>query len=91
MNVKKIIANQAVQADKTAWNRKYSNMQILVAQMNELSNKILELEEQKMPIYDEIVELRAQMIQECIHPQDHLVETDDMITCKFCDNRFGVN
>jgi hypothetical protein len=91
MNVKKLIANQAVQADKTAWNRKYGNMQVLVSQMNELSSKILELEEQKMPIYDEIVGLREQMVQECIHPQDHLVEQDGVITCKFCDNRFGVN
>lgn len=92
MNEKKLIANQAVQSDKTAWNRKYNNLQVLVEKINVLSDQILELEVQKMPIADEISELRNQMVQECIHPQEYLTDgEDDVVICKFCENRFKMN
>lgn len=91
MNVKKIIANQAVQSDKTAWNRKYSNLQVLVERINELSDQVLVIEDQKIPIALEIHELRTQMLQECIHPQEYLVVVDGIATCKFCDNNFGIS
>lgn len=92
MNEKKVIANQAVQSDKTAWNRKYNNLQVLVEKINILSDQVLELEALKMPIADEISELRNQMVQECIHPQEYLIdEGDGIIVCKFCENRFKMN
>ncbi len=88
---KKLISNQFDQSDKNIWMRKYHTMQNKIAEANAIADKILALEEQKMPILDEIVELRNSMVNECIHPSEHLVEYPEFILCKFCEKKFVVN
>lgn len=88
---KKIIAQQSTQLDKTSWNRKYENLQKLIAQVNDFADQIMVIENQKLPYVDEINTLRAQMVQECIHPVEFLIEKDDIVECKFCNKRIKVS
>lgn len=87
---KKIIHQQSTQLDKTSWLRKLDNLQNLVTQVNALADKMSEIEAQKIPILDQIAELRQQMVQECIHPVDQLVEHEDYTICKFCEKRINL-
>lgn len=87
---KKVIHQQSTQLDKTSWLRKFDNLQTLVKQVNELADKMCELEEQKIPIIDQIADLRQQMVQECIHPIDQLVQHEDYTICKFCEKRINI-
>lgn len=88
---KKIILQQSTQLDKTSWMRKFDNLQKLITDVNELADQILEIEAKKIPILDDIAVLRTQMVQECIHPIDFLVEHDDYIECKFCSKKLKVS
>lgn len=82
---KKLITKQSDALDKSAWSRKHDKLQELVKNVNKISEKILELEAEKMPFIDEITDLRMQMINECCHPEEYLVEKEDgSIECKFC-------
>lgn len=83
-SIKKLILQQSTTLDKSAWNRKFDNLQELVDKVNELSSQILDIEEQKMPIIDEITKLRSTMVNECYHPEQYLFEHDDYVECKFC-------
>lgn len=87
---KKIIFRQSSQLDKTSWLRKYENLQTLIKEVNALADEIAEIENKKLPIIDEINELRTQMIHECIHPIEHLVEHEGITICKFCDKRMAI-
>lgn len=87
---KKVIHQQSTQLDKTSWQRKYDNLQKLVKQVNDLADQMSEIEALKIPIIDQIAELRQQMVQECIHPVEMLVEHEDCTICKFCDKRINL-
>lgn len=87
---KKVIFRQSSQLDKTSWLRKYENLQTLITQVNSLAEKIAEIEAEKIPIIDQINELRQQMVQECVHPIEHLVDHEGYTLCKFCEKRIAV-
>lgn len=84
------IANNADRSEKTSWNRKLDNMVKLIAKMRPIEEKILELSEQKLPIFDDIQALRLIMAKECVHPFDHLTYFEDHVRCKFCERRISV-
>jgi hypothetical protein len=84
------IANNANRSEKTSWNRKMDNMVKLIAKLRPLEEKILEIEGQKLPIIDEIQELRQLMVKECIHPFDHLTFFENHVRCKFCEKRISI-
>ena len=84
------IANNADRSEKTSWNRKMDNMIKFIARLRPLEERILEIEEQKLPIIDDIQALRQLMIKECIHPYDHLTYFENHARCKFCDRRISV-
>lgn len=84
------IANNADRSEKTSWNRKLDNMVKLIAKMRPIEEEILKLTEQKLPVFDEIQELRLIMVKECVHPFDHLTYFEDHVRCKFCDRRISV-
>ena len=86
-NIKKV-ANTANISDKQSWNRKFNNLQNLISQVNSIGDQILDLESKKYPIVDEISMLRIKMVQECIHPNDLIIEYNDHILCKFCNKKF---
>lgn len=85
------IANFSTRSEKTSWNRKLDSMVKLLAKLTNVEDKILELiSTTKTPIMDEIDELRELMVQECIHPYEHLAFGENYVDCKFCYRRFSV-
>ena len=78
------IANHATRSEKTAWERKRNNMDLLVKQLRPLEDKIMEIRAKMNPIYDDISTLRKDMVDDCIHPFDMLIHKGDHVDCKFC-------
>ncbi|RLD77523.1 MAG: hypothetical protein DRJ15_13370 [Bacteroidetes bacterium] len=86
------LANVANRSEKTSWNRKMDNLVKLMVMLEPIEQNILDIiEKEKMPMMDQISELRATMVKECIHPFEYLImgETDDVITCKFCNKKIN--
>lgn len=72
--------------ERLAWKRKHEKLlKIINGEMRTLDDSIINLMEQKQVFVDEIVELRKQMIKECVHPKEQLVHNGISITCKFCN------
>lgn len=88
--LKEEISNNANRSEKTSWNRKMDNMVKLLAELRPIEDKIIELHEKKIPIFDEIQELRKQMVQDCVHPYDHLLLEDGHAKCKFCNRKISI-
>lgn len=85
------VADFAPRSDKVAWQRKYSNMQGLIEEMEPINLKIQDLIAQRQPMLDEIAELRRNMVQECIHPYDSLEYVEgNTVLCKFCNRTIVV-
>jgi len=86
------LANVANRSEKTSWNRKMDNLVKLMMLLEPIEQSILDIiEQEKTPMMDQISELRAMMVKECIHPFEYLVlgENDDVITCKFCNKKIN--
>jgi hypothetical protein len=79
------IANFSDRNSKMAWERKMSRMQRLLQKIQPIEEEIIELQAKKVPIYDEIQSIREDMVRECIHPFDYLIEKDGYVYCKFCE------
>ena len=88
-SLKEVISNNANRSEKTSWNRKMDNMVKLMALLRPIEEKIILLQNEKIPLFDQIQELRLTMINECVHPYSHLVILDDCTQCKFCDKRMN--
>ena len=84
------IANASGRSEKTSWNRKMDNMVNLISRLRPIEEQIIDLNAQKTPILDEISQLRAVMVAECVHPFEQLVYKDDHAECKFCGARLGL-
>lgn len=90
-SVKKLILQQSSTLDKSSWNRKYDNLQKLVTEINSIAEEVMQLEIKKLPILDAINELRTEMVNECYHPEEYLVEKEDgLIECKFCNKIISI-
>lgn len=87
--LKQKIASFAPKNDRMAWKRRHDSMQELINQLSIVEDKILELiKEEKLPLMDQVTELRKKMLKACIHPKEYLTVSDDGVaTCKFCDSR----
>ena len=84
------VANTAGRSEKTSWFRKLDNMQKLMDKLKPLEEQIIELNAQKMPIVDQITELRDVMVNECVHPTDYLIFKGSYIDCKFCNRKLSL-
>jgi hypothetical protein len=84
------IANTADRSEKTSWNRKMDNMVKLMSQLGPIEEEILDLQAKKIPIFDEIQELRGLMVKECVHPYEYLSVGDDFVECKFCGKKVNL-
>ena len=86
------VSNHANRSEKTSWNRKLDNMVKLIARLRPIEEKILTIiAEEKNPIMDDISKVRKQMIVECVHPYEYLVQDDDgAVRCRFCEKRIGL-
>lgn len=79
-------------ADVLAWKRREKKLKdIIDNKLKPLEDKILEIQLQKQPFFDEIHEIRKEMTESCIHPDDQLVELNNsIILCKFCDKKLKI-
>ena len=85
------ISNFANRSEKTAWKRKLANMDKFIEQLKPVEEKILTIiKEEKQPLLDQVYKLRQEMVKECIHPYEHLVQKDGYVECKFCNRRIRV-
>lgn len=87
------IANHATRKEKMAWDRKRKKLTGLIENdLVPLQEKEREVIAEQMPILDKINEVRKQMVETCIHPQEELVynEDGDYFTCKFCGSNLNV-
>ncbi len=90
-NLFESIANHANRSEKTAWKRKLTNMAKLVDDLKPIEDKILTImKDEKQPILDKVHALRQEMVKECIHPYEHLVQKDGYVECKFCNKKIRV-
>ena len=89
--MKETISNHANRSEKTSWNRKMDNMVKLMALLRPIEEKIILLQNEKIPLFDSIQELRLTMVNECVHPYSHLEVQDDHVLCKFCNRKINVN
>ncbi|MNI89815.1 hypothetical protein D3C73_1472650 [compost metagenome] len=76
---------------------------LLTDKLQPIENKILDLIGQKNKVFDEIVVLRDELIRDCIHPFEHVVEDpiadgltsavghSGIYTCKFCNKKVALN
>jgi mannose-6-phosphate isomerase class I len=88
--LKEEISNNANRSEKTSWNRKMDNMVKLLAEIRPIEEQIIELNEKKIPIFDEIQEIRKQMLQDCIHPYEYVLLETNHAKCKFCEKKISL-
>lgn len=85
------IANHANRSEKTSWKHKLGKMEALLAKLQPIESKILAIiSEEKQPVMDEVADLRAIMVKECVHPYDYLIKKDGYVECKFCNKKLKV-
>lgn len=85
------IADNATRSEKVSWERKMDNMIALITTLNPIEDQILDLMAAKQPIIDAVAELRRDMVKDCVHPFNMLVDLEDgSARCSFCDGRFSV-
>ncbi len=73
--------------DKVSWERKFKQMQKIVTEINEVEDKIMDLQLEKMEKFDKVQMLRLTLIETCIHPANELTPTKEdpnIMLCKFC-------
>lgn len=87
------IADNATRGEKVSWDRKMDNMVSILATLQPIEDQILELMAKKLPILDDISDLRKEMVRDCVHPY-HLLAVDPngsgTVSCKFCNKTFTV-
>ena len=77
-------------SENMAWARLHDKMSKIIAILEPLEEDIRELQSKRLPILDELQELRGKMVKDCIHPMHMLLHCDDYIVCKFCEKQFSV-
>jgi len=90
-NTFEIISNFANRSEKTSWKRKLVNMEKFIEELHPIEQKILNIiKDEKQPILDKVFLLRKEMVKECVHPFEHLVQREDHVECKFCNRKIRV-
>lgn len=86
------LAESTPKNEQISWKRKQKNIEKLVAELEPLEDKIMEMMTLKTKIIDKIMTTRATMIAECVHPSDSLTESADgqSMICKFCEREIGI-
>jgi uncharacterized coiled-coil protein SlyX len=84
------ISTKVTKSDKMSWDRKYRNMQKLVDKLTPIETQLLDLNEKRRVLGDQVETLRQVMVHECIHPANQLVHNEDHIVCKFCNRKLSI-
>lgn len=85
------IAGHANKGEIAAWSRKRKAIERLIdTHIRPLEDKILTINGELMPLYDQLTEARAALIEFCVHPIDMLEPKIGHIECKFCNAKLNV-
>lgn len=85
------ISNHATRSEKVSWNRMMDNMVSLLAKIRPVEDKILNLQAEKIKMFDDVSNLRRKMVAECVHPYEQLIEKQNgTVQCKFCNREFTI-
>lgn len=87
---KDTISNHATRGEKTAWQRQYENLEKLVRKLEPIEDKILSLTADKAKIIDELLILRKELVESCIHPFEVLEHHEGSVICKFCEKKMAI-
>ena len=87
---KDLISNHATRSEKTAWQRQYDNLTKLIKKLEPIEDKLLALTTEKGKIIDDLLILRKELVENCIHPFDQLVTHNSSIVCKFCERHMAI-
>lgn len=87
---KDFISNHATRSEKIAWERQFTNLQRLVKRLEPIEDKMMALITEKGQIIDDLMVLRRELVETCIHPFEHLVTHDNYIICKFCEKKMAI-
>lgn len=91
-NIKRSICTVFDRNERAIWRRKFATMQdILNDELSPIENQILDLIGQKNVIIDKIQEIRLELVEGCIHPDEYLVEKDNYVECKFCNKKVKIS
>lgn len=86
----KNVVNVKDKNEKLSWTRRQKKMESMVEEMQPIDDKIIELHSARQVYLDKIIELRKQMVKECIHPKNSLVHKVTYIECKFCNAKLSI-
>jgi hypothetical protein len=80
-------------SERLKWGRKRQAIEELIESLKPIQDKLLEIGLEKNKILTKINKLRNDMVEECIHPKDHIIHSEDgeYILCKFCNRRIKIN
>lgn len=84
------VANHATRSEKTAWMRKYKNMQLVYNDLKPIEDQILSLMVEKQVFTDKLTKMRNIMVEECVHPLELLSLKEKHIECKFCNRKISI-
>lgn len=87
---KESVANHATRSEKTAWARKRTNLENFVRmKVNPIEEHIRDTQASLVPLYDEVKNMRKEMVDSCIHPFNMLVVDGDYCICRFCNKKLA--
>lgn len=84
------IAKHADKNERISWNRKMSKLHDLVDAVAPFEERIMQILLEKQPLVDQINDLRAEMVRDCVHPKDMLVHHATSAECKFCNRKISL-
>jgi len=85
-----LVSNNATRSERTSFDRKLRNMELLIKKLQPLEEEIIELMAKKMPIIDEVDTLRKDMVLTCVHPTEYLIYKGTFIDCKLCNRSISI-
>lgn len=86
-----IIASNSDKNQKLTFERRHKKMQGLISLLDPINKQINELLSQKLPIEEEVEDLKNKLHMDCVHPLEFLSHKGSHIICKFCNTKLVVN
>ncbi len=89
-HLKETVSGVATRNEKVSFNRKMDNLTALLEKIRPIEDQINDLTALKIPLLDQLSELRAEMVKDCVHPYDQITYHQNHLFCKFCNKKFVV-
>ena len=86
----KEVANYAPKSDKASWLRRMKRLEDTIRQLEPVEDKLLELITTREKLTTQAEEIRSDLVTNCIHPEDQLVDHNGYVVCKFCERKLRI-